>query len=128
MCGLTKARRCGATPPTGICRFFFPAEDGIRDKLVTGVQTCALPISVPLLLRSLCASHGAHLSRRELPSATGLRPDDASRAGHGGTKAHGAGGAQSLVVARPHDVRTFRRQFHAQRRIAALEDQALLER
>src|SRR5438552_6180785 len=35
----------------GICRqdvdcfgFFFQAEDGIRDDLVTGVQTCALPI------------------------------------------------------------------------------------
>src|SRR3989441_5390122 len=26
--------------------FFFQAEDGIRDKLVTGVQTCALPIFV----------------------------------------------------------------------------------
>src|SRR2546425_7149888 len=26
--------------------FFFQAEDGIRDKLVTGVQTCALPIYV----------------------------------------------------------------------------------
>src|SRR5207245_7401654 len=25
--------------------FFFPAEDGIRDATVTGVQTCALPIS-----------------------------------------------------------------------------------
>src|SRR6266545_4482279 len=25
--------------------FFFQAKDGIRDKLVTGVQTCALPIS-----------------------------------------------------------------------------------
>src|SRR2546425_10928512 len=29
--------------------FFFQAEDGIRDKLVTGVQTCALPI---------CGDHG----------------------------------------------------------------------
>ena len=29
----------------GVC-FFFQAEDGIRDRLVTGVQTCALPISV----------------------------------------------------------------------------------
>src|SRR5256714_2735991 len=28
--------------PTAV--FFFQAEDGIRDKLVTGVQTCALPI------------------------------------------------------------------------------------
>src|SRR2546430_11731579 len=26
-------------------RFFFQAEDGIRDLTVTGVQTCALPIS-----------------------------------------------------------------------------------
>src|SRR5207244_5988962 len=29
-----------------ICFFFFQAEDGIRDDLVTGVQTCALPISL----------------------------------------------------------------------------------
>src|SRR6266498_4332247 len=27
------------------CFFFFQAEDGIRDADVTGVQTCALPIS-----------------------------------------------------------------------------------
>src|SRR5438876_12419284 len=27
--------------------FFFQAEDGIRDGRVTGVQTCALPISCP---------------------------------------------------------------------------------
>src|SRR5256885_3336600 len=27
--------------------FFFQAEDGIRDYKVTGVQTCALPISCP---------------------------------------------------------------------------------
>src|SRR5690606_40773325 len=28
-----------------LCYFFFQAEDGIRDFHVTGVQTCALPIS-----------------------------------------------------------------------------------
>src|SRR5947209_16288431 len=28
--------------------FFFQAEDGIRDIGVTGVQTCALPISTPV--------------------------------------------------------------------------------
>src|SRR5207248_8297124 len=27
--------------------FFFQAEDGIRDRTVTGVQTCALPIYQP---------------------------------------------------------------------------------
>src|SRR2546430_12443853 len=32
-----RAERCGY--------FFFQAEDGIRDLTVTGVQTCALPIS-----------------------------------------------------------------------------------
>src|SRR3989441_7796139 len=32
-----------------MCFFFFQAEDGIRDKLVTGVQTCALPIFRPLV-------------------------------------------------------------------------------
>src|SRR5437879_11877505 len=34
--------------------FFFQAEDGIRGTSVTGVQTCALPISTGLLL----APHG----------------------------------------------------------------------
>src|SRR5207249_9012911 len=33
-------RRAAARP----ARFFFQAEDGIRDRNVTGVQTCALPI------------------------------------------------------------------------------------
>src|SRR2546425_13269176 len=35
-----RRRACGAY----YWFFFFQAEDGIRDKLVTGVQTCALPI------------------------------------------------------------------------------------
>src|SRR5699024_7519799 len=30
--------------------FFFQAEDGIRDRNVTGVQTCALPICLGLML------------------------------------------------------------------------------
>src|SRR5207247_7419905 len=34
----------------GVILFFFQAEDGIRDPLVTGVQTCALPISDPPLV------------------------------------------------------------------------------
>src|SRR2546425_1466758 len=40
--------------------FFFQAEDGIRDKLVTGVQTCALPIYPGTRRRLL----GAHVRRR----------------------------------------------------------------
>src|SRR5687767_15451213 len=40
--------------------FFFQAEDGIRDKLVTGVQTCALPISTQVTV--CCGSTEAMLS------------------------------------------------------------------
>src|SRR5690606_40284337 len=35
---------------TGTSVFFFQAEDGIRDFHVTGVQTCALPISLPVFV------------------------------------------------------------------------------
>src|SRR5256885_12539078 len=38
--------------------FFFQAEDGIRDYKVTGVQTCALPIS--LVGRALDPDLSAH--------------------------------------------------------------------
>src|SRR5207245_8722790 len=45
--------------------FFFQAEDGIRDATVTGVQTCALPISM---------AHQAALRRVEqFAAARGLR-------------------------------------------------------
>src|SRR5438552_870025 len=39
---LTQAQTAGQY----FTNFFFQAEDGIRDDLVTGVQTCALPISL----------------------------------------------------------------------------------
>src|SRR5271165_5979876 len=42
--------------------FFFQAEDGIRDFHVTGVQTCALPISTPMLCARFLKAHdpGSH--------------------------------------------------------------------
>src|SRR5206468_9597344 len=36
--------------------FFFQAEDGIRDLIVTGVQTCALPISQAMIVQVLLAT------------------------------------------------------------------------
>src|SRR5256885_340609 len=43
----------------GFCKcgwcFFFQAEDGIRDYKVTGVQTCALPISPVASARSVAS-------------------------------------------------------------------------
>src|SRR2546425_9628222 len=51
--------------------FFFQAEDGIRDKLVTGVQTCALPILArPARVDRL----GAAPRARELPARPALVP------------------------------------------------------
>src|SRR5258708_23241173 len=48
-CWLQESRaqcgRCCSAVAMVHCCFFFQAEDGIRDDLVTGVQTCALPIS-----------------------------------------------------------------------------------
>src|SRR5438132_11859776 len=49
--------------------FFFQAEDGIRDHCVTGVQTCALPISGPTR------------SRRPSPRSMPKRPPPAPRTG-----------------------------------------------
>src|SRR5699024_11677453 len=37
--------------------FFFQAEDGIRDRNVTGVQTCALPIFYPFYNRLTAKRH-----------------------------------------------------------------------
>src|SRR5207245_6105176 len=36
--------------------FFFQAEDGIRDATVTGVQTCALPISAAACTAAACTA------------------------------------------------------------------------
>src|SRR5687767_15762972 len=54
--------------------FFFQAEDGIRDKLVTGVQTCALPIfgSAAIALRPP-NPHGAVLMADFLLSPDGQK-------------------------------------------------------
>src|SRR5687768_18538069 len=56
--------------------FFFQAEDGIRDVAVTGVQTCALPIS----LSAKADDHvQRHVEARALQMAAEDAPRDASR-------------------------------------------------
>src|SRR5207247_7734069 len=47
--------------------FFFQAEDGIRDPLVTGVQTCALPISFITVPPSICRRCARVSSTRSRP-------------------------------------------------------------
>src|SRR5207249_8381164 len=48
--------------------FFFQAEDGIRDRNVTGVQTCALPISFPTSSAPRATVVWWHISTRRSPS------------------------------------------------------------
>src|SRR2546429_6734463 len=63
--------------------FFFQAEDGIRDVAVTGVQTCALPISITstfLTWPKLSSSSGTSRRKRlekalwTLPTASPVGP------------------------------------------------------
>src|SRR5439155_16690486 len=56
--------------------FFFQAEDGIRDGHVTGVQTCALPISLRRTFPAHVAILSAQLCRR-IPSTQPARLLDA---------------------------------------------------
>src|SRR5699024_11858159 len=63
-----------------VCSFFFQAEDGIRDRNVTGVQTCALPIWKRHIAgrfdknirdrRLQRVAHGSEHLRRDLLAAT----------------------------------------------------------
>src|SRR5437773_4643479 len=55
---------------------FFQAEDGIRDRDVTGVQTCALPISKTVQL-ALAAMVLAALSGVTLGVVSAVRPGGA---------------------------------------------------
>src|SRR5205823_7423280 len=69
-------RPCGSA---GACSsFFFQAEDGIRAKLVTGVQTCALPIfrGTPLILVAYVAALGLPSLRLAVISHQSLRSEE----------------------------------------------------
>src|SRR5207247_7543477 len=63
--------------PPFISFFFFQAEDGIRDPLVTGVQTCALPISRRSCRRR--SSSGGRSPSRRRGSARGPIPRSEER-------------------------------------------------
>src|SRR6266481_9209875 len=62
--------------------FFFQAEDGIRDGTVTGVQTCALPISPRAMQRRVLA-RSVRWSLRAAPAHGDLAQLD-PRGGRGG--------------------------------------------
>src|SRR2546430_8150383 len=74
--------------PSSFCVFFFffQAEDGIRDLTVTGVQTCALPIS-PVAGGGRAVPPGIHphgrgeAAARQLPGQDRRRPVSGDRPG-----------------------------------------------
>src|SRR5688500_20171420 len=68
--------------------FFFQEEDGIRDYKVTGVQTCALPISAA---RARHRHHGARLLRSGAEAGNGLRLRASERARLAGGRLLGPG-------------------------------------
>src|SRR5258708_24716946 len=71
--------------------FFFQAEDGIRDDLVTGVQTCALPI---------CTEHRSPI-HHQLHAAR-LRDQRQSLAAAGMVAARAGGSKDSRTVSGSH--------------------------
>src|SRR6266478_7281497 len=79
------------TPSEVLISFFFQAEDGIRDLTVTGVQTCALPISLRpagfLIDERLDARHDGRSERRA--------------AGAGPSAWIGAAGSPAVLSIRP---------------------------
>src|SRR2546421_9074945 len=56
-----------------LCFFFFQAEDGIRDLIVTGVQTCALPIYLSdLFLNAINDGQSIHAVAHDDNSTNGF--------------------------------------------------------
>src|SRR6266508_3317860 len=97
--------------------FFFQAEDGIRDGHVTGVQTCALPISRPRARRPGDLPHRARRhggqGPRTHPRRRRLRDEALQPGGAGGPdpgrapqdRRPAAGGGVPAPVRRPRDGR-----------------------
>src|SRR5258708_40331794 len=80
----------GVNKPKNLVRyFFFQAEDGIRDDLVTGVQTCALPICVT----GLDAERGESVLRQLIGTDAG-----AGRLGEVALVPHGSPISQSGLL------------------------------
>src|SRR5438093_8968130 len=61
---LSSAVFVGIEVVTFVLIFFFQAEDGIRDWSVTGVQTCALPISTRLTLDRAVVKGGDEIGQQ----------------------------------------------------------------
>src|SRR5690606_39593938 len=92
--------------------FFFQAEDGIRDFHVTGVQTCALPISIIATVVGEGGSGGAlaigvcdHLQMLQYSTYSVISPEGcASILWRSADKAPEAAAAMGLTAVRLHEL------------------------
>src|SRR5690349_9368867 len=80
--------RNGEKTRRAVLVFFFQAEDGIRDLYVTGVQTCALPISCLRVPGVLCfrpisqkISAPTNIAKVDSGGSTTPRPTDTAESG-----------------------------------------------
>src|SRR5258708_9656387 len=89
---------------------FFQAEDGIRDDLVTGVQTCALPISHAVRLLAVDGERAAERGETAISSVGKLEfgepavGDGARPAGHVGHADAHANAARYVDIVSGHDI------------------------
>src|SRR2546427_13005552 len=65
--------------------FFFQAEDGIRDLTVTGVQTCALPIYLSVLLSLVGGVLGLVIGVTGVRALLAINPGNIPRIGENGS-------------------------------------------
>src|SRR5207248_5855078 len=88
----------------GASSFFFQAEDGIRDRTVTGVQTCALPILMSSLRAALNSFPFLGDSSSELPAASSLTgpifPRDLTYSRHRRSEERRVGKERKLLAGR----------------------------
>src|SRR5207249_5089354 len=86
------------------CRcFFFQAEDGIRDRNVTGVQTCALPILGAVSRRGgrvPAGGGGAAPATRRAGGSAGVSGEGGRGKGRGRRRAGPASGARGREIGR----------------------------
>src|SRR5207249_9070803 len=88
--------------------FFFQAEDGIRDRNVTGVQTCALPISL-----AECPLARKHPGAADPILGACYIPAGARSGQHRAMSFESSRALAAHVVAR---VRTMRRRYRSEER------------
>src|SRR5260370_5486180 len=100
------------------CFFFFQAEDGIRYSSVTGVQTCALPISDPAKGGASCAGVACNRVEDRVPGALSFRRSGARfaavRSQYDGRKGFADSVRQHLAFNRQNSVAFYLLDFAVQ--------------